>query len=467
MSGTSNTGQPPPQPKRHADLMHQLHSLPPNIQRRIYQLTDPLTQFLHGLTNPSRLTDKHISLLWAECFFNDAVRLVRILPRRKLSWELLLINSRNMRKAVKSIPEFSGVMKSGITGMDLNNGSAVQQKSEVIHSITLANFLSRRSSYQVFCTLLKGKAFDSNPFAVFVASAGIGRRDTVLKMLKLKEIGQEEINAGIDLAAAFGHDKILVDLIPLSPSHMPSIHTAAISGNLYAVQRICRWFPEAFETCPLKECLQRECNDVLVWLLENTQLTGHIMIDDIQRECVNKRNVPMLHYSRDCLIGDFLESRSDYSMEQIAWIQEHVDDLQWPASMMDNAARSGDLALVKLLHEHRGTRCTTAAMDQAAANGHLEIVKFLHQNRKEGCTLRAVVEAIKRNSVSLLRTALWGLGKIALPIEICIAAAKEFGVAIIQLLYLHDPTLDWKKVAAEAENAGNSAVAAWILRQQS
>ncbi|EFA75795.1 hypothetical protein PPL_10850 [Heterostelium album PN500] len=57
---------------------------------------------------------------------------------------------------------------------------------------------------------------------------------------------------------------------------------------------------------------------------------------------------------------------------------------------IDGAARSGNVDVVRYLHENTTVRCTTDAMNNGAIDGHYEIVKFLNENRSEGCTSEAM-----------------------------------------------------------------------------
>ncbi|RLN85507.1 hypothetical protein BBJ28_00023614 [Nothophytophthora sp. Chile5] len=59
-------------------------------------------------------------------------------------------------------------------------------------------------------------------------------------------------------------------------------------------------------------------------------------------------------------------------------------------SLMDAAARSGFLDVVRWLHANFKQKCTTNAMDWAADGGHLEVVQWLHEHRSEGCTPAAM-----------------------------------------------------------------------------
>ncbi|GAM19958.1 hypothetical protein SAMD00019534_031330 [Acytostelium subglobosum LB1] len=70
----------------------------------------------------------------------------------------------------------------------------------------------------------------------------------------------------------------------------------------------------------------------------------------------------------------------------------HVPSM-WTPTLMNNAARSGDLELVRYLHENRTEGCTYSAMNMASAKGHLDVVKYLMEHRTERCTHYAIDEA--------------------------------------------------------------------------
>ncbi|KAE9281966.1 hypothetical protein PR003_g27531 [Phytophthora rubi] len=53
---------------------------------------------------------------------------------------------------------------------------------------------------------------------------------------------------------------------------------------------------------------------------------------------------------------------------------------------MDRAAQSGDLKMIRWLHETRSEGCTTAAMGNAALGGHFEALLLLDRFTDEGCT---------------------------------------------------------------------------------
>lgn len=85
--------------------------------------------------------------------------------------------------------------------------------------------------------------------------------------------------------------------------------------------------------------------------------------------------------------------------EVIAWLFEHQP--VYKAYIVEpgliGVANSGNIELLKWLHQNiADLPVTTMTMDVAAASGQLGIVRFLHENRTEGCTVAAMDEAVVR-----------------------------------------------------------------------
>lgn len=149
-----------------------------------------------------------------------------------------------------------------------------------------------------------------------------------------------------------------------------------------------------------------------------------------------------LHHDRD-LDTDFLEwiystccdpHQRHISEQQFSTLAtlKHLDAVQWihehgyafPECMMDAAAECGNLSLVRFLHEHTSTTCTTAAMDSAARNGHLEVVKFLHEHRSEGCTSEAIGAALQNGYAEVVRFLHENRSEGCSPMAVCLAVIK-------------------------------------------
>jgi hypothetical protein len=74
----------------------------------------------------------------------------------------------------------------------------------------------------------------------------------------------------------------------------------------------------------------------------------------------------------------------------VKWMRETFPDSVVASDIkMDNAAANGHLEMIKWLHGQHAW-CTKQAMNLAASNDHLDVVRFLHENRAEGCTTDAM-----------------------------------------------------------------------------
>lgn len=96
-----------------------------------------------------------------------------------------------------------------------------------------------------------------------------------------------------------------------------------------------------------------------------------------------------------------LVERSHYDTALLVWLKRRNYAL--PTTIMDNAAGSGNLTLLRSLHKQGVFACSTKAMDSAAAAGHLHVVQFLHKNRTEGCTREAQASALRNGHVNVLK----------------------------------------------------------------
>ncbi|KAF0718055.1 Aste57867_1933 [Aphanomyces stellatus] len=86
------------------------------------------------------------------------------------------------------------------------------------------------------------------------------------------------------------------------------------------------------------------------------------------------------------------------------WLKDHQPhDEGWTSTLMDVAARAGELEMVQWLHSHRSEGCTVDAVDDAAMKGHGQIVAFLLDHRSEGWSERGAREAMIRGYVDIVR----------------------------------------------------------------
>lgn len=96
-----------------------------------------------------------------------------------------------------------------------------------------------------------------------------------------------------------------------------------------------------------------------------------------------------------------VEIRESGDLEMVKWLHEH--GYSFSVWMMNAAAAKGSLEVVRFLHVHRSEGCTADAMDLAARYGHLEVVKFFHAHRTEGCTSKALDAAAQNGHIAILK----------------------------------------------------------------
>lgn len=161
--------------------------------------------------------------------------------------------------------------------------------------------------------------------------------------------------------------------------------------------------------------------------------------------------------------------RSGRTMMQLAAYHGHLRVVQWLCGnntrctneAMDNAAASGHLEIVQLLHQHQRYACSTHAMDKAAAHNHLHVVEWLHKHRQEGCTKAAMDGAAANGYLSMVQ---WLHGNRT---EGCTVAAMNEAAGnghVDVVRYLHAHRLEGCTEAAmdQAAAHGHIRIVAWL-----
>ncbi|EFA74946.1 hypothetical protein PPL_11980 [Heterostelium album PN500] len=148
--------------------------------------------------------------------------------------------------------------------------------------------------------------------------------------------------------------------------------------------------------------------EVIRWLLANrsedldqsTMLSYAVMGKqiDVIRYLVAEHGEPKDKNNEE-YINDALYSEDAFDMFKLLY------DLGCACSedIMDRAAASGSMKVLKWLHENTTFKCTTNAIDNAAYKNRLDIVKWLHENRSEGCTVEAMNKAVDKGNLELVQ----------------------------------------------------------------
>lgn len=89
-------------------------------------------------------------------------------------------------------------------------------------------------------------------------------------------------------------------------------------------------------------------------------------------------------------------------LEMVKWVHE-LGDTECTRDAMDFAVGSGHLSLLQWLQENRTEDCSADAMDKAAGNGHLEIVQWLHENQPTARSNGAICAAAKNGHFDIVQ----------------------------------------------------------------
>ena len=85
-------------------------------------------------------------------------------------------------------------------------------------------------------------------------------------------------------------------------------------------------------------------------------------------------NKDLLKYICNFILGkkiNELTKASHFVKTNNLYVLQYSNNLKYPYNIMDCAAGSGHLEIMKWLHENMSDNCTERAMDNAATNGHL------------------------------------------------------------------------------------------------
>ena len=144
--------------------------------------------------------------------------------------------------------------------------------------------------------------------------------------------------------------------------------------------------------------LSEKCKNEKELFLAAMEKENWKVMDWLSKNEPDTLELPIINYR-----GDTFPNVAYSRLGALQWLHTHMNSSfpHWQA-YMDVAASSGNLELVKFLHENRTEGCTVNAMNGAARNGHLDIVEWLHLNRNEGCTTNAMDGAAANGHINVL-----------------------------------------------------------------
>ncbi|KAG2793729.1 hypothetical protein PC111_g22916, partial [Phytophthora cactorum] len=201
---------------------------------------------------------------------------------------------------------------------------------------------------------------------------------------------------------------------------------AAARGDVQALKWLVDMFPNCRVTVAVEEAAKHGQLQILQWLLDKSrrqELTvfwgarelffagkhGHLHVAQWLHEHTAPPPTHMFFVTLE-------EAARNGDLEMVRWLCEvrgewspyaavlaasggHLEVLEWlrtnlfssssSSISMDNAASGGHLDVLQWLQNHSGY-ATQGAMNKAATSGHLEVVQWLHEYRREGCTSDAM-----------------------------------------------------------------------------
>lgn len=152
-------------------------------------------------------------------------------------------------------------------------------------------------------------------------------------------------------------------------------------------------------------------------------------------------------------------------LDAVKWLCQTFDFLEPRDLCMDKAAGNGHLEMIKWLHP-QSAWCTCQAMNRAARNGHLQVVKWLHEHRREGCSTDAMDYAAANGHLEVVQ---WlhvnrseGCTEFAMD-----NAAKNGFLAVVEWLHYNRFEGCTKRAMDDAAANGHMRVLQWLYEHRS
>ncbi|KAL2913890.1 hypothetical protein HK105_206624 [Polyrhizophydium stewartii] len=476
-----------------ASLADCLQRLPLELLRAVMRRAGLLTQWLHGeLAQPMSLVT--VQRLVAECIRDDRVAVVRRLPLIRLSFELLLVRSEEMRAGVRRFPRGlpgsgGGMVSEHAGGGGRAGGGGAAAGDEPWAAATMPGpggrpagaddaewsrgvGLGRGTDAEALEPFLKlvvedlvpelvGLANDvldwamtqltrpyrrGVPSTLLVCAAGLGRTDVAEALLPYVAIVPE---TAFDSAGRIGHLGMLRLLCENSKPKRVSIDGAVEGGQFEAVRYLRERYPRIVPSHLGIESALREGQHAMVWSLlrdESLWRAHEEVLADLNEAFLMFRCLCMAHGTPEML---------DYAVEH------GIGGQMWYRAM-DRAAQTGRLANLQWLHERGGYGCTVRAMDTAAEQGHLEVAQWLHANRTEGCTPDALRWAAEAGHLEMFKW-LWETfpGKRPSVEDMCTPVARGH-FWIVEFFMLHTEG-DLTPLLESALGSERLLIADWLV----
>jgi len=143
---------------------------------------------------------------------------------------------------------------------------------------------------------------------------------------------------------------------------------AAVRGDITVLRWLLRYLPGGLVTKAVEQAARHGRLDVLKWLFDNHD------------------NVFWGAHE--------MEAAAEHDhVQAIRWLEQHAP-VSRKTKLLDLAAKNGDLALVKQLHESGREQATLATFSAAADHGHLHVLKWMAEHSVAAQRLPPAVPSI-------------------------------------------------------------------------
>ncbi|EFA83676.1 hypothetical protein PPL_02742 [Heterostelium album PN500] len=200
------------------------------------------------------------------------------------------------------------------------------------------------------------------------------------------------------------------------------LSVAPLSGDLEVVKFFSRKVDEDPTARPeintFNNCFNNAARigriDLIQWLAENR--SSELTKSDMMKYAISGSHLDTVVYlwTKHKLLQ---RPRNDAYMRLIRFGNEKAleifkllndNDYQYPPSLVEMVARSGNVEVMKLIDNESKksdtrVRFEKTHMDVAAEHNHFGMMRWLHENRSEGCTTKAFDECAKRGYIDALK----------------------------------------------------------------
>ncbi|KAG7386918.1 hypothetical protein PHYPSEUDO_015123 [Phytophthora pseudosyringae] len=242
----------------------------------------------------------------------------------------------------------------------------------------------------------------------------IAARDAAQNQRKAQLQRQALATTAMASAAAGGHVAVLRRLAALFPGARvtKAVEAAARNGHVHVLQ----WLHEQQDALDVfwgaREMLVAVRNghlDAARWLHRHTTPPEHQFLIDEAARCGDLAMIRWLHSvgaAAECSVNAAANAAENGHLETLKWLTEHCFHHECPEGCslfgMNNAVGAGRLDILQWLHSNYGMGCNSRAMEAAASGGHFDILDFLHREGLASCSADVSIKAVAEGHLEIL-----------------------------------------------------------------